>query len=152
MRLHADEDGQLHTVEGIVAALILVFAVIYITGAINLVSPQIEKSAVTKLSVTAEDMLTVLGTVDQPSNYSSVLLRNISAWNGGEANNTSEVNQSESSLLNLDYTISSMLPANVMYNMYVTYWDETNSALVTKTLIYQATRSSAPYLRRKRSS
>ena len=86
MRLRESDDGQIHTMEGVVAALVLIFAILYITGAINLVSPQTEKAAVMKEYIRAEDTLTVLGSVDQPSNYSSILLRDVSAWKGNEGN------------------------------------------------------------------
>jgi hypothetical protein len=136
MRLHESEDGQLHTMEGVVAALILIFAILYITGAINLVSPQTEKAAVMKESIRAEDTLTVLGSVDQPANYSSMLLRDVSAWKGNEGNSVSEVAPGEPSIIHLDSTIYTMLPPNMLYNLYVTYWDDDTNAMTTKTLIY----------------
>jgi hypothetical protein len=139
MSLRESEDGQLHTMEGVVAALVLIFAILYITGAINLVSPQTEKAAVMKESIRAEDTLTVLGSVDQPSNYSSMLLRDVSAWKGSEVNYSKEEVDpgGESSIMALDSTIYSMLPPNIIYNLYVTYWDDGANAMKTKTLIYR---------------
>jgi hypothetical protein len=136
MRLRENEDGQLHTMEGVVAALILIFAILYITGAINLVSPQTGKAVVMKQYIRAEDTLTVLGSVDLPANYSSVLLRNVSAWKGGEANGASEVAPGESSIMLLNRSIYSLLPPDVLFNLYVTYWDDSTNTTITKTLIY----------------
>ncbi len=75
MSLRRNDEGQLHTMEGVIAALILIFAILYIMGAINLVSPQTGKAVDMKHAVRAQDILTALGSVDQPSNYSSELLK-----------------------------------------------------------------------------
>lgn len=136
MRLHPSDEGQMHTVEGVVAALILVFVILYITGAVNLVSPQTEKASVMKLSIVAEDTLTVIGTIDMPANYSSVLLRDITAWQGHEGSSDAAIDAGEPSIQGLNDEIAAMQSPNVLYNLYVSYWDATTGQIETKTLIY----------------
>lgn len=138
MMRFGDDHGQVFTMEGIVAGLIIVFAIIFITNSISLVSPQTENAAAAKLSIKAQDTLAVLDSIDQPSNFSSVLHRDITAWTGYEGNIGAEIDPREPSIQDLDQQIHSSLYAtapNVLYNLQVMYVDDTNT-LVTKTLIY----------------
>lgn len=123
-RLRNDDSGQIHTIEGVVAALVVLVALTYIIGSITFVSPQTEKTTVMKLSIKAQDIMNVLACQDQPDNFTSPLTRGIAQWDGGVANATNVVSPGEPSIGTLNDRILSMLPGNVMYNMNVSYIDE----------------------------
>ncbi len=140
-----NRDGQVYTMEGIVAALIIVVSVMFITSSINLVSPSTEKAVDTKMTIMAQDTLVTLGTVDQPSNFSSVLKRDLVAWTGLEASDTVEVPAGETAIVGLNDQIGEMLPPNVLYNLQVLYWNDLTGTLETKTLIYHGDAQNLTY-------
>jgi len=131
-RLRKDDSGQIHTIEGIVSALVVLVALTYIIGSITFVSPQTEKTTVMKLSIKAQDIMNVLSGQDRPGNFTSPLTRGIAQWNGGVADPLAvppqEVNPGELSIISLNDRIRSLLPPKVMYNMNVSYIDEPASA------------------------
>jgi hypothetical protein len=127
-RLRKDDSGQIHTIEGIVSALVVLVALTYIIGSITFVSPQTEKTTVMKLSIKAQDIMNVMSGQDQPGNFTSPLTRGIAQWKGGLADPTHEVNASELSIIGLNDRIRSLLPPKVMYNMNISYIDEPASA------------------------
>ncbi|OPY27989.1 MAG: hypothetical protein A4E28_01765 [Methanocella sp. PtaU1.Bin125] len=127
-RLRNDDSGQIHTIEGIVSALVVLLALTYIIGSITFVSPQTEKTTVMKLSVKAQDIMNVLSVQDRPGNFTSPLTRDIAEWDGGAASPTQEVNAGEPSIIALNARIRSLLPGKIMYNMNVSYIDEAASA------------------------
>jgi hypothetical protein len=128
-----------------VAALIIVLSVVFITNSINLVSPSTEKAVDMKLTIKAQDTLVALGTVDQPSNFSSVLKRGLAAWTGLEAGNTIEIPPAEVSIKDLDWQIQLLLPPNMLYNLQIVYWNDMTGALETKTLIYHGDAQNLTY-------
>jgi hypothetical protein len=125
--LRKDDSGQMHTIEGVVAALVVLVALTYIIGSITFVSPQTEKTTVMKLSIKAQDVMNVLGGQDQPDNFTSPLTRGVAQWNGGVASANHVVAPGEPSIVALNDRILTMLPGNVMYNMNVSYIDEAAS-------------------------
>lgn len=127
-RLRKDDSGQIHTIEGIVSALVVLVALTYIIGSITFVSPQTEKTTVMKLSIKAQDIMNVMSGQDQPGNFTSPLTRSIAEWDGGAASPTYEVNASEASIIALNDRIRSLLPEKIMYNMDISYIDEQASA------------------------
>ncbi len=130
-----DDSGQLHTMEGVIAGLMMVLALSYIIGSVTLLSPQTEKTTIVKLTIKAEDTLMVLGAIDQPSNASSPLLRDIAMWRGGEAN-PSKFGAGEASISRLNDSLFSMMPQNVFYNVNLTYYEPATGKIETKYLIY----------------
>ena len=127
-RLRKDDSGQIHTIEGIVSALVVLLALTYIISSITFVSPQTEKTTVMKLSVKAQDIMNVLSVQDRPGNFTSPLTRGIAEWGGGAASPAHEVNASEASIIALNDRIRSLLPEKIMYNMDISYIDEPASA------------------------
>jgi hypothetical protein len=136
-----DDSGQIHTIEGIVAGMVILLALIYIMGSITFVSPQTEKTTVMKLSVKAQDILNVLSTPDKPGNFSNPLERCIAAWKGGIANQSQVTNPEEPSIIWLNDKIhsddnnQSLMPSylkgnktNILYNVDLMYIDDTASA------------------------
>jgi hypothetical protein len=112
----ADERGQVHTIEGIVSGLILVITLMYIINSITFVSPQTEKTTVMKMSIKAEDIVAVLGTSDQPTDFTSNMTTCLARWNGTEADNDHVIGPGEQSIEWLDGRIRSLLPAYVVFN------------------------------------
>jgi hypothetical protein len=125
-----DDSGQIHTIEGIVAGMVIILALIYITGSITFVSPQTEKTTVMKMSIKAQDILNVLSTADQPGNYTNPLARCIARWDGGVADPSHETGPGETSITWLNSKIQSLLPTNspLMYNVELLYVNDTMSA------------------------
>ena len=138
-RRFKDDRGQVFTMEGVVSALIMVVALSYILSSVTLISPQTEKSLSTKLSIEAQDTLNLLSSETKPAIHMSDLKEDLAEWNGGEANPAigAEVNPAEPKIWDLDQEIKLMLPANVEYNMNVTYYDDVTNQYQVKTLIYQ---------------
>jgi hypothetical protein len=137
-----DDRGQAYTMEGVVAGLILVLTLMYITGSITFVSPQTDKSLVMKLGIKAEDILTVLAAEDQPGNFSNELSRGISAWDGSPAAwDTAQMCYTHSATMDpLNQSIWGMLHDsaqhwNLMYNLYLVYFNTTTSLYETMPLV-----------------
>jgi hypothetical protein len=133
--LRKDDRAQIHTMEGVVAGLVLVLTLMYITGSITFLSPQTEKTTVVKLNLKAQDVLVVLGSEDQTSSFSSPLSRDILRWEGNDAGGTVRVSPAEPTIQDLDSRISSLLPENVYYNVYLVY--NQSGTMVTRTIIFQ---------------
>lgn len=134
-RLIDDESGQMHTMEGVIAGLMMVLVLSYIIGSITLVSPQTEKTTSVKLTIEAQDILTVLGTIDQSSNMSSALLRDVAMWKGVQAGSTS-FDDTDDAMIALNNSLYGMLPINVFYNVDVAYYDDASNTMKTEKLIY----------------
>lgn len=130
-----DTVGQVFTIEGVVAALILIVALSYIMTSITFVSPQTEKSTSTKLDIRAHDTLNVLATDDQPGNHINFLKTAIASWDGNEPVSPESMSPAELSLKYLNDNISMVTPDNVNFNAYAYYYDD-SGVLVKKTLIY----------------
>jgi len=165
-RLRADDRGQIYTIEGLVAGLILVITLMYVTNSITFVSPQTEKTTAMKLTIKAEDIMTAIGSSSHEAGLNSELQQCIALWKGGEATDTHIVNPGEidighHSIGDLNNTIRQLLPQNlsfdsyyfngtgsnyksyVLYNLYISYVNDTESAIqgrtvfTNKQLIYQ---------------
>jgi len=134
-KLADDNLGQVFTIEGVVAALILVVALSYIISSITLVSPQTEKSTLTKLNIKAQDILNVFSSEDIPGKHTSNLKRWVSNWGGTEPSVSQITSPSEPSMIALNDSISKVLLKNMAYNVYIYYYDSTTTQ-VSKTLIY----------------
>lgn len=146
--LRKDDRGQIHTIEGVVSALVVLVALTYIISSITFVSPQTEKTTVMKTSIKAQDILNVLAGQDQPVNFTSPLTRSIAQWNGGVADPAHEVAPGEPSIADLYVRIDNLLKAklvhsqlpanynNVKYNMNVSYIDEPASTAAGHLVIH----------------
>jgi hypothetical protein len=117
------DEGQVHTMEGVVAGLVLVLTLMYITSSITFVSPQTEKSLVMKLDVKAQDILTVLVVEDQPINHSSELSRSVSKWSGIYADDTNYLSTNMKALNDSIFAMIRDSPQhnNTLFNLYLVY-------------------------------
>lgn len=130
----ADDRGQIHTIEGLVAGLILVLTLMYITNSITFVAPQTEKTTVMKMMVKADDILTVLSTSDQPTIHDSELTRDIASWMGVEASDNNEWGAGETSIARLDGTIKSIVPLSIVFNSNSEFGTDTFTSYKTYVL------------------
>jgi hypothetical protein len=130
------DDGQVYTMEGVIAGLILVLTLMYITSSITLVSPQTEKSLVMKQGIKAADILNVLSAKNCTLTNHNPLLDAIALWNGNvstfENSVDNPVNASEFSIMSLNKTIGMILHDcdrhnNTLFNVYLIYNDSTGS-------------------------
>ncbi|MDI6896745.1 MAG: hypothetical protein QMC99_05395 [Methanocella conradii] len=90
----------------------------------SVVMPQVEKSVDMKLYQRAADALTCLDWNENDS-WSSIgpIKEYVANWDGSEANLSSEVSPC---MDGLDHDISSMMPPHVLYNLNLTYFNETD--------------------------
>ena len=136
-----DDKAQLHTLEGIGAATIMLLVVIYAIDATSL-TPQTSSTA----SVHIENELQYLGqdilnTLDYAEpGYSSNLKNDVLNWDGSayiwsgaaylkKADNTQSLNNNITKILN-----ATMVRRGIAHNVELTYLD--NSTSVTKNMIY----------------
>lgn len=118
MRLPEDDRGQIYTMEGIVASLILLSVLLFILQSNSIIVPQTERSIDMKLYEKAGDALICL---DRSNNdiWSAMapLSTYVAEWDG----------VSDMTGLDLDNYIASMLPDQVQYNLDLVYFDSTGS-------------------------
>jgi hypothetical protein len=135
------DEGQIHTMEGVIAGLILILTLMYITSSITLVSPQTEKALVMKQGIKAADILNSL-VAENITSYHNPLSDAIALWNGNSALTADmdpaypdnyPVYGTELSIMELNKTIGKMVHDgegtsndkhnNTMYNVYLIYKD-----------------------------
>ena len=88
MALPNNDRGQLYTIEGIIASLILLGVLLFIIQANSLVVPQTEKISDMKLQQKANDILTCIG-ISNGSNHGNDLKTYVEIWDGTPANPSS---------------------------------------------------------------
>lgn len=104
-----DDSGQIHTIEGITAALILVVVLLFVTNSITFVAPQVEKSVDMNMSVMASDILTTTDVGDQ--NHISELKMDVLAWNNNSTIDPGTgIPGGEPGIASLDQSIGAYLP------------------------------------------
>ncbi len=128
-----DDSGQIHTIEGITAALMLLVVLTAVIQSITFVAPQTEKTLDMNLSVMATDILTTLNIGDE--NHISPLKLSALNWSHGTAiDPTRGYPPSEGGIASLDRAIGEYLPpyddANtqnklIRYNVSFFYFDGT---------------------------
>ena len=123
MRSMKGDKGQIYTMEGITASLIILGVLLFIIQANSLVVPQTAKVMDMKLSLMANDVLT---NVDWNSNDSwgstGSLQSYVANWNGQSLSTTDNSPQIiDPGLKMLDSNISAMLPTDVKYNIEFFY-------------------------------
>ena len=139
MALHNDDRGQLYTIEGIIASLILLGVLLFIIQANSLVVPQTEKISDMKLQQKANDILTCIE-ISNGSNHGNDLKTYVEIWDGTPANPSSNGGVAAGQTINadgkpvnlsvLDDRITSMLSPDERYNLTISY----NSSMQTSTL------------------
>jgi len=127
MRLPEDRSGQIYTIEGLVASLILLSVLLFILQSNSIIVPQTERSIDMKLYEKAGDTLICL---DRSNNDSwsewQPLESYIAAWDG---NYTLPPTGVQPNMISLDSDINSMLPDQVLYNLDFIYYDTTNTKI-----------------------
>lgn len=137
MASHNDERGQLYTIEGIIASLILLGVLLFIIQANSLVVPQTEKISDMKLQQRANDILTVIEIANGSAN-SNDLKTYVETWKGTPANPANGgIGIGETNLMGLNNTIDSMLLPYKHYNLSLSYYDTSINAVTTVPIIAQ---------------
>jgi uncharacterized protein YycO len=117
-KLLKDERGQLHTIEGLSAAVLMIATIFFVTQGVMVITPQTGLSLSAQLKQLGSDALTVLDTEDPIDDI--LLKKYVAAWNGTEANITHPVPQSievnsfqfgSDSGNDLNHSLSMLLPA-----------------------------------------
>ena len=89
MKLINDERGQLHTIEGLAAAVLMITTIYFVTQGVMVITPQTGLSLDVQLKQLGSDALMVLDADDPRDGI--LLKRYVAAWNGTEANITHPV-------------------------------------------------------------
>ena len=128
MKMIKDERGQLHTIEGLAAALLMISTVFFVTQGVTVITPQTGLSLDVQLKQSGADALTVLDTEDP---IDGILLKKyVAAWNGTEANITYPVPDSidvnsdqfkNAGGNGLNDSLYEILPEDVVYNVDFVY-------------------------------
>jgi len=143
MKLIEDERGQLHTIEGLAAALLMISTLFFVTQGVTVITPQTGLSLDVQLKQSGADALMVLDTEDRKDGI--LLKRYVAAWNGTEANITYPVPKSidvtsfqfgNAGGNGLNDSLFELLPEDVVYNVDFVY--ENNSNLRTSPVIMKS--------------
>jgi hypothetical protein len=86
MKLIIDERGQLHTIEGLAAAVLMIATIFFVTQGVMVITPQTELSLDVQLKQLGSDALTILDADDPRDDI--LLKKYVAAWDGTEANIT----------------------------------------------------------------
>jgi hypothetical protein len=120
MRCLKDDMGQLYTIEGVVASLILLSVLLFVIQANSVATPQTEKSMDMQLFQKANDVVTSLDLQD--SYGGSQLKLAVAGWDYASANNTNRV---PSTMKALDGQIYSMMSNDTQYKLEFIYYNST---------------------------
>lgn len=116
-----NDRGQLTTLEGFTAALILIGLLIFITQSVSVTSPQTELTTAMKLYQKTGDTLICLDRLDETN--SSDLKIAIEGWGGGSATYASKTPPGDACIQALDSRIAGFFPPDVAYNVELYYND-----------------------------
>ncbi|MCK4476079.1 MAG: hypothetical protein KAU16_05065 [Methanophagales archaeon] len=128
MKLLKDERGQLHTIEGLAAAVLMITTVFFVTQGVTVITPQTGLSLDAQLKQSGSDALMVLDTEDPKDGI--LLKKYVAAWNGTEATvdnpvpKSIDVNSFQFGYAGgngLNHTLSELLQEDVMYNVDFVY-------------------------------
>jgi hypothetical protein len=128
MNLLKDEKGQLHTIEGLSAAVLMIATIFFVTQGVMVITPQTGLSLSAQLKQLGADALTVLDAEDP---IDGILLKKyVASWNGTEATITNpvpdsiDVNSSQfgsDGKNDLNHSLYLLLPEDVLYNVDFVY-------------------------------
>ena len=120
MSWRKDDHGQLYTIEGVVASVILLSVLLFVIQSNSVATPQTEKSMDMQLFQKASDVVTSL---DLQDNYGGSQLKlAVAGWDGSSASFTNHV---PSSMGNLDGQITPMMSNFTRYNLELIYYNST---------------------------
>ena len=117
MSLRDDRSAQMHTIEGIMAALLLIVTLLFVTNSITFVSPQTEKTIDINTSMMSQDILNTMNVGDM--NHTSQLKQYVLSWNGTNVTNSAGtgIPANEPGIESLDTAIRSTLSPNINYSV-----------------------------------
>ncbi|MDY0387152.1 MAG: hypothetical protein RBT65_08505 [Methanolobus sp.] len=113
-----DNKAQLHTLEGLGAAVMITFSVLTITQGITMMSPQNELSITVQMEQISQDALATLD-IAQHASAQYNLTECIASWDMMEAK------YPDNNLNNLDNSLAYLLPG-VLYNVDIAYFKDEN--------------------------
>lgn len=125
-----NDKAQLHTLEGLAAALLMTLTILTITQSAMIITPQNELVMDVQLKQMASDALTVLDSAPEAT-IRNDLTECIASWDGNEAS----LDANNHGML--DNELSYLLP-DILYNVniaYVTYVNATTQHLTDKKVI-----------------
>jgi hypothetical protein len=132
MALPHDNRGQLYTIEGIIASLILIGVLLFIIQANSVIIPQTEKISDMKLQQRANDILNCVE-ISNGSNNANDLKTYVELWNGSPADpavnegvaggSMKNIAGETITLHNFDNAVSSRLSGGEQYSVSVSYND-----------------------------
>ncbi|MEA3295379.1 MAG: hypothetical protein U9P81_10525 [Euryarchaeota archaeon] len=129
MKLIHSTDAQMNILEGLAAALLMIFAILFVSESAAITMPQSGQFINSQLQLYGQDALIMLDQEDNNSN--SLLKKYIAGWDGIEAGSQIPVSPS---LEELDHDLSKIMPDNVLYNVDLLYaYDE---YVIEKPVIY----------------
>ncbi|TKY91349.1 MAG: hypothetical protein C5S46_06295 [Candidatus Methanomarinus sp.] len=129
MKLIHSTDAQMNTIEGLAAALLMIFAILFVSKSAAITMPQSGQFINSQLQLYGHDALIMLDQED--SNSSSQLKKYIAGWDGIEAGAQIPVSPS---LEKLDHDLSKIMPDNVLYNVDLLY--AYDGSVIEKPVIY----------------
>ena len=142
MKLVKDKNAQLHTLEGLSAAILMLATLFFVTQGTTYITPQTEMSLDVQLMQFGHDALIVLDSEDPEDDI--LLKKYVLGWNGTEASfinpvpNSIDVNSSQFGTNgdnDLNHSLHELLPNNVVYNVDFVFYNETTQELNTSHII-----------------
>lgn len=119
--------AQLHTLEGLIAAVLMTMTVLTITQSTAIVTPQNELAIDVQLEQISADTMRVIDIAPETAiRYN--LTECVASWNGAEANYPT------GNLENLDTIISNLMPG-LLYNVDFAYVDSSNNPEIRRVII-----------------
>lgn len=113
-----NDKAQLHTLEGLAAALLMTITLLAITQSTMIITPQNELAMDVQLGQIASDALTVLDTASHTAIRNN-LTACIASWDKTEAN----ISSPGSNLKMLDDELSYLTPPGILYNANLAFVD-----------------------------
>jgi hypothetical protein len=129
--LHCQK-GQMNTLEGLAAALLIIVAVLFISKSAAITMPQSGEFIDTQLQLYGHDALQLLDKEDYSSN--SQLKKYVANWDGIEAGPAISSSQS---LKDFDNNLNKLLPDNILYNVDFIY--AYNGSVIEKPVLFHGT-------------
>ncbi|WP_292463739.1 hypothetical protein [Methanolobus sp.] len=135
-----NDKAQLHTLEGLAAALLMTLTILTITQSAMIITPQNELVMDVQLKQIASDALTVLDSAPEAT-IRNDLTECIASWDENEASLDSN------NLEMLDYELSYLLP-DILYNVNIAYVNATTQLTDKKVIVNGAPTENAVVARR----
>ena len=116
MKLIHSTNAQVNTIEGLAAALLMIFAILFVSKSAAITMPQSGEFLNSQLQLYGHDALVILDQEDYKSN--SQLKKYVAGWDGVEAG---PLNPVSPSLEGFDQSLRKIMPDNVLYNVDLVY-------------------------------